>query len=154
MSLLGNELVLIGPKDAKPVSIGPGFPIAELLGDGRLAMADPKSVPAGKYGRAALESLGVWPSVENRLAPAENVRLALALVSRGETPLGIVYKTDAAADPNVRIVGTFPANTHPPIVYPAALTDAASADAAGFLAFLKSPATRPIWEKQGFTVLK
>ena len=84
-------------------------------------MADPKSVPAGKYGRAALESLGVWQSVENRLAPAENVRLALALVSRGETPLGIVYKTDAAADPNVRIVGTFPANTHPPIVYPAAL---------------------------------
>ena len=113
-----------------------------------------KSVPAGKYGRAALESLGVWQSVENRLAPAENVRLALALVSRGETPLGIVYKTDAAADPNVRIVGTFPANTHPPIVYPVALTDVASADAASFLTYLKSPATRPIWEKQGFTVLK
>ena len=155
-SLLGNELVLIGPKsNTKTVAIGPGFPIAELLGaDGRLAVADPKAVPAGKYGKAALESLGVWQTVENRLAPAENVRLALALVSRGETPLGIVYKTDAAADSNVRIVGTFPANTHPPIVYPVALTDAASADAASFLAYLKSPATRPIWEKQGFTVLK
>jgi molybdate transport system substrate-binding protein len=155
-SLLGNELVLIGPKSGTAkVSIGPGFPLAELLGgDGRLAIADPKSVPAGKYGRAALESLGVWASVENRLAPTENVRLALALVSRGETPLGIVYKTDAAADPNVRIVGTFPENTHPPIVYPVALTATAGGDAPAFLAYLKSAAARPSWEKQGFTLLK
>ncbi len=154
-SLLGNELVLIGPKSgAAKVTIGPGFPLAELLGDGRLATADPKSVPAGKYGRAALESLGVWSSVENRLAPTENVRLALALVSRGEAPLGIVYKTDAAADPNVRIVGTFPENTHPPIVYPVALTETAGADAPAFLAYLKSAAARLSWEKQGFTVLK
>jgi molybdate transport system substrate-binding protein len=156
VQLLGNELVLIGPKTGTAnMQIGPGFPLVELLGpSGRLAIADPKAVPAGKYGRAALESLGAWSSVENRLAPTENVRLALALVSRGETPLGIVYKTDAAADPNVRIVGTFPANTHPPIVYPAALTESASADAPAFLAYLRSAASRPLWEKQGFTALK
>jgi molybdate transport system substrate-binding protein len=137
------------------VTIGPGLSLTELLGDGRLAMADPKTVPAGKYGRAALESLGIWQSVENRLAQTENVRAALALVSRGETPLGIVYQTDAAADPNVRIAGIFPENTHPPIVYPIALTaQSANTDAAAFLAYARSPAARPLLEKQGFTILK
>jgi molybdate transport system substrate-binding protein len=153
---LGNRLVLVAPKiSTATVTIGPGLSLTELLGDGRLAMADPKTVPAGKYGRAALESLGIWQSVENRLAQTENVRAALALVSRGETPLGIVYQTDAAADPNVRIAGTFPENTHPPIVYPIALTaQSANTDAAAFLAYARSPVARPLLEKQGFTILK
>ena len=155
-NLLGNRLALIAPRaSTATVAIGPGFPLTELLGDGRLAMADPRAVPAGKYGRAALESLGVWPAVEKRLAPAENVRAALALVSRGEAPLGIVYQTDAAADPNVRIVGTFPEHTHPPIVYPVALiAESMNPDAPSFLTYVRSPAARPLWEKQGFTVLK
>jgi molybdate transport system substrate-binding protein len=154
-NILGNRLVLVGSKDnSTTIPIGPGFPLTELLGNGRLAMADPKSVPAGKYGRAALESLGVWQAVEPRVAAAENVRAALALVSRGEAPLGIVYQTDAAADPNVRIVGTFPENAHPPIIYPAALIGASThTDAPSFLAFLKSPGVKALWEKQGFTVL-
>jgi molybdate transport system substrate-binding protein len=154
-NMLGNRLVLVGSKDNyTTITIGPGFPLTELLGNGRLAMADPKSVPAGKYGRAALESLGVWQAVEPRVAAAENVRAALALVSRGEAPLGIVYQTDAAADPNVRIVGTFPENTHPPIIYPVALIGASTnTDAPSFLAFLKSPGAKGLWEKQGFTVL-
>lgn len=153
---LGNRLVLVAPRTSTAtVTIGPGLSLTELLGDGRLAMADPKTVPAGKYGRAALESLGIWQSVENRLAQTENVRAALALVSRGEAPLGIVYQTDAAADPNVRIAGTFPENTHPPIVYPIALTaQSANTDAAAFLAYARSPVTRPPLEQQGFTVLK
>jgi molybdate transport system substrate-binding protein len=153
---LGNRLVLVAPRTSTAtVTIGPGLSLTELLGDGRLAMADPKAVPAGKYGRAALESLGIWQSVENRVAQTENVRAALALVSRGEAPLGIVYQTDAAADPNVRIAGTFPENTHPPIVYPVALTaQSANTDAAAFLAYARSPAARPPLEKQGFTILK
>jgi molybdate transport system substrate-binding protein len=155
-NLLGNRLVLVGPKDnLTTIPIGPGFPLVELLKDGRLAMADPKSVPAGKYGRAALESLGVWQAVELRVAAAENVRAALALVSRGEAPLGIVYQTDAAADPNVRIVGMFPEDTHPPIIYPLALVaGSTNADAAPFHAYLQSAGARSLWEKQGFTVLK
>ena len=102
----------------------PGFDLAALLGDGRLAVGDVKAVPAGKYAKAALEQLGAWGGVEGKLAQAENVRAALALVARGEAPLGIVYKTDAASDPSVKIVGTFPADSHPPIIYPAALTEA------------------------------
>jgi molybdate transport system substrate-binding protein len=155
-NLLGNRLVLVGPKDNQTtIPIGPGFPLVELLKDGRLAMADPKSVPAGKYGRAALESLGVWQAVEPRVAAAENVRAALALVSRGEAPLGIVYQTDAAADPNVRIVGMFPEDTHPPIIYPLALVaGSTNADAAPLHAYLQSAGVRSLWEKQGFTVLK
>src|SRR5262245_29418743 len=138
-NLLGNRLVLVAPKDSQAsIRIGPGFPLVELLGSGgRLAMADPKAVPAGKYGRAALESLGVWQAVEPRVAAAENVRAALALVSRGEAPLGIVYQTDAAADANVKIVGMFPEDTHPPIIYPAALLAASTnGDAASFLAYM------------------
>ena len=102
----------------------PGFDLAKLLGDGRLAVGDVKAVPAGKYAKAALEKLGAWGGVEGKLAQAENVRAALALVAHGEAPLGIVYKTDAASDPTVKIVGTFPADSHPPIIYPAAVTKA------------------------------
>ena len=130
----------------------PYFPAGTESG---LAMADPKAVPAGKYGRAALESLGVWQAVEPRVAAAENVRAALALVSRGEAPLGIVYQTDAAADPNVKIAGMFPEDTHPPIIYPAAVTGTSTnGDSATFLAYMQAPGARPAWEKHGFTVLK
>jgi len=153
--LLGNRIVLVAEKTSKLATvIKPGFDLAGLLGSGRLAMADVASVPAGKYGKAALESLGVWASVRNKVAQAENVRLALLLVDRGEAPLGIVYATDAAADPNVKIVAAFPDDTHPPIVYPVALTArAASADAASFAAFLRSATAKPLFERQGFTVL-
>ncbi len=153
-NLLGNQLVLIAPKGARPVTIAPRFPLARMLGGGRLAMADTSAVPAGKYGRAALESLGVWPSVAGSLAQAENVRAALALVARREAPVGIVYRTDAAAEPLVTVVGVFPASSHPPIVYPAALTSSASPDAAAFLAYLESAKAGALFERQGFTVLK
>ncbi len=155
-NLLGNELVLIAPKgSAVRVEIEPGFPLARLLGGGRLAMADTSAVPAGIYGKAALEKLGVWASVESRIAQAENVRAALALVALGEAPLGIVYRTDAAVEPNVRVVGVFPDDTHPPIIYPVALTAAAAnPDAAGFLEYLESPKAAALFEKQGFRVLK
>ncbi|HMH52413.1 MAG TPA: molybdate ABC transporter substrate-binding protein [Candidatus Acidoferrum sp.] len=137
------------------VTISHGFPLANLLGSGRLAMADPDSVPAGKYGKAALEHLGVWASVRTRIARAENVRAALALVSRGEAPLGIVYQTDAAADPKVKVVGFFPEDSHPPITYPVAAVAASTAPTtAAYLEFLRSPAAKPYFEKQGFTVLK
>lgn len=153
VDLLGNTLVLIAPADsAVRVTIAPGFPLAALLGDGRLAMADPASVPAGKYGRVALERLAVWSSVQNRIAAAENVRAALLLVARGEAPLGIVYRTDAAAEPGVRVVGTFPPDLHPPIVYPMALTIAAGPDAAAFVAYLRGPAAGALFEAQGFTL--
>jgi molybdate transport system substrate-binding protein len=153
--LLGNRIVLIAPKDSGVRgAIAPGFDLAGLLGDGRLAMANVDSVPAGKYGRAALEKLGVWASVEGKVAQAENVRAALALVSTGEAPLGIVYRTDAAADAKVRIVAAFPQDTHPPIVYPAAVLAGAASPAAGdFLAFLQSDKARMLFEAQGFAVL-
>jgi molybdate transport system substrate-binding protein len=154
-NLLGNRIVLIAPKDkAQPIDIKPGFDLAKALGDGRLSMANVDSVPAGKYGKAALEKLGVWSSVSGKLAQAENVRAALLLVSRGETPLGIVYQTDAAADPNVTIVGTFPEDTHPPIIYPIALTATANnPNAATFLDYVRSTKAKPLFEAQGFTVL-
>jgi molybdate transport system substrate-binding protein len=156
VNLLGNRIVLISPAGTgKDVTIGQGFPLASLLGNGRLAMADPDSVPAGKYGKAALEHLGVWASVQSRVARAENVRAALALVSRGEAPFGIVYQTDAAADPRVKIVGHFPDDTHPPIRYPmAALAASTAPTATAYLEFLRSAAARPLFEKQGFIVLK
>ena len=155
-NLLGNAIVLIAPKDSKvALKIERGFALKQALGDGRLAMANIEAVPAGKYGKAALEALGVWSSVSDRVAQAENVRAALLLVSRGEVPLGIVYQTDAAADPGVKIVGAFPVDSHPPIVYPVALlSTSANPDADAFLAYLKSPAAKPFFEKQGFTVLK
>jgi molybdate transport system substrate-binding protein len=133
------------------LAIGPGFGLAAALGDGRLAVADPASVPAGKYARAALESLGVWLEVASRLAPAEDVRAALRLVARGEAPLGIVYRTDAAADPDVLVVGAFPASSHPPIVYPAAMTRRAGYAAARVLACLAAPASMPAFARWGFT---
>ena len=154
---LGNQIVLIAGKDSKiDLKIDKGFNLRGALGnDGRLAMGSVEAVPAGKYGKAALESLGVWPSVSDRVAQAENVRMALTLVSRGEAPLGIVYKTDAASDPAVRIVGAFPSDSHPAIIYPMALlTTSTNPDAQAFVDFLKTPAAKPYFEKQGFTVLK
>jgi molybdate transport system substrate-binding protein len=152
--LLGNKLVLIAPKDSTvQATIAPGFSLAQLLGGGRLAMADPETVPAGKYGKAALTKLGVWQEVAGRAAAAENVRDALLLVARGEAPLGIVYQTDAAAEPDVRIVAAFPADTHPAITYPMALTLSARAGAAEFAAYLRGAAAAARFEAQGFTVL-
>jgi molybdate transport system substrate-binding protein len=150
-NLLRNRLVLIAPADSKAsVNIAAGFPLAALLGNGRLAMANPDAVPAGKYGKASLEALGVWKDVRARVASAENVRAALVLVSRGEAPFGIVYRTDAAADPKVRVVGLFPENTHPPIIYPIAMTAGGKRPAEGFLKWLSQPEAKAIFEKYGF----
>lgn len=156
VQLLGNQIVLVAAKDkAKPVEIKEGLDLAGLLGDGRLAMGQVDSVPAGKYGKAALEKLGLWSSVEGKVAGAESVRAALALVSRGEAPYGIVYQTDAASDPGVAIVGTFPAESHPPIIYPIAITsDSKNKDVAAYFDFLKSSKAAPFFEHEGFTVLK
>ncbi|HEX9488919.1 MAG TPA: molybdate ABC transporter substrate-binding protein [Stellaceae bacterium] len=152
---LANRLVLVAPASSNvAVTIAPNFPLAALLADGRLAIADPDIVPAGKYAKAALEHLGVWPSVEPKVARAENVRAALFYVVRNEAPLGIVYATDAAAETGVKIVDVFPEESHPPICYPIALTATSkSPAAAAFLAFLESPAARRFFEAQGFRVL-
>lgn len=153
-NLLGNRLVLIKPADLKAaITIGKNFPLAQALGNSRLALADPDTVPAGKYARAALVSLGVWDSVAGHLAPAENVRVALAYVARGESPFGIVYQTDARIEPRVRIAGIFPEASHPPIVYPVALTKDAKSEARNFLDYLSNSESRAIFEKYGFTVL-
>ena len=152
-NLLGNQLVIAAPADANvKIDIKPGFDLAGALKGEHLAMADPDAVPAGKYGKAALEKLGVWGSVESSVARAENVRAALLLVSRHEAPLGIVYATDVAADPGVKVVRVFPPDTHPPIVYPIALT-AQNRDPAAkrLLDFLISAAAKPIFEKHGFS---
>ncbi|KQS89583.1 MULTISPECIES: molybdate ABC transporter substrate-binding protein [unclassified Rhizobium] len=155
-NLLGNRIVLVaGKPDAAAVEIKEGFDLKGLLGGGKLAMGAVDSVPAGKYGKAALEKLGVWSSVEKDVAGAENVRAALLLVSKGEAPLGIVYQTDAAADKGVKIVGTFPEDTHPPIVYPIAVTaDSKNPDAAAYVDFVKSAKAAALFEAQGFTILK
>lgn len=153
-SLLGNHLVLIAPAQSRiALTIAPHCDIAGALAGGRLAVADPDSVPAGKYAKAALTSLGVWSAVADHLAPAENVRAALAYVARGETPLGVVYTTDALAEPAVRIVGTLPDDSHPPIVYPVALTKDAKPLAREFLQYLSGPQARAIFQKTGFIVL-
>ncbi|KAB1072097.1 molybdate ABC transporter substrate-binding protein [Methylobacterium planeticum] len=154
-NLLRNGLVVVAPKDsAVRLDLKPGLDLAAALGEGRLAVGNVEAVPAGKYGKAALQALGAWDGVKDRLAQAENVRAALLLVARGEAPLGIVYATDAASDPGVRVVATFPAESHPPIVYPVALTgESRNPEAAAFLSYLKSPAARPFFERQGFTVL-
>ena len=152
-TLLGNRLVLIAPVSSK-VQLTPvrGFPLARALGDGRLALADSDAVPAGKYAKAALTALGVWSAVAAKIAPAENVRAAMALVERGAAPLGIVYATDARASRSVRVVGTFPASSHPPIRYPVALLKASrSKDAAAFRAFLLSKQGRAIFARHGFS---
>jgi molybdate transport system substrate-binding protein len=152
LNLLRNRLVLIAPAESKAaVTIAPGFPLADMLGNGRLAMANPDSVPAGKYGKASLEFLGVWRDVQPKVAPAENVRAALVLVSRDEAPFGIVYKTDAAVEPRVRIVAEFPENSHPPVIYPAALAAAGKSAAAAFLDSLSKPAARAVFVKYGFS---
>lgn len=149
--LLGNRLVLVAASDAKPAPrIAPGFDLAGALGNGKLAMADPASVPAGKYGKAALTALGVWDKVAPKVVQAENVRVALEYVARGEAPFGIVYATDAKIAP-VKVVGTFPENSHPAIIYPVALTKSASPAARAFLAFLEGPVARTIFTKAGFT---
>ena len=155
VDLLGNRLVLVAPADSRlSLTIGRGMPIKEALGaTGRLALADPASVPAGKYARAALSSLGVWPAVGGRIVASENVRMALLFVARGEAPLGVVYATDARAEPKVRVVGEFPDGSHPRIVYPAALTRGAGADAAPFLKYLASAAARARFEAAGFSTL-
>jgi molybdate transport system substrate-binding protein len=155
VDLLGNKLVLIAPKagTAQATTIGPDFPLASMLGGGKLAMADPAAVPAGKYGKAALTKLGVWQSVSDHVAAAENVRAALALVARGEAPFGIVYQTDAAVEPGVKIIGTFPPDSVPPIVYPIALTKVAHPGAEAYAAFLRGATAKALFEAQGFTVL-
>jgi len=150
--LLGNQLVLVAAPDARPAPrIAPGFNLAGALGDGHLALADPASVPAGKYGKAALTALGVWDSVASKVVNAENVRVALEYVARGEAPYGIVYATDAKVAPQVKLAGTFPENTHAPIVYPVALTATAAPNARDFLAFLSSAEARAVFEKAGFS---
>ena len=156
VDLLRNTLVLIAPaSSAIELDVAPGFPLAKALGSGKLAMGNPASVPAGKYGRQALESLGVWSNVASSVARAENVRAALVLVARGEAPLGIVYNTDAMAERGVKVVGTFPQSSHPPIVYPAAVLAASqSAGARALLDALRSPQARAVWEKYGFGVVQ
>ncbi len=152
-NLLTNRLALIAPREsAVALQIVPGFALAGALRGGRLAVADVRAVPAGKYGKAALEALGVWPSVEGRLASSENVRAALMLVALGEAPLGIVYSSDAVAEPRVKVIGLFPQNTHPPIVYPVALTAETRKDGGRvFLEWLRAPQSRAEFEKAGFS---
>ena len=149
---LTNRLVLVAPAASRiSLPIRPAFPLARALGDGRLAMGDPDAVPAGIYGKAALASLGVWPQVAAKVARAESVRAALALVARGEAPLGVVYATDARAEPRVRVVGVFPAPSHPPIIYPLArLRRSGSADAGPFRRFLLSGEGKAIFRRFGF----
>jgi molybdate transport system substrate-binding protein len=167
VNLLGNQLVLIAPKDSKippPYTspqagegwvgeIGPGFDLARLAGTGRIVTGDVRAVPVGKYAKAALEKFGIWAAVSPKLAMTENVRAALTLVARGEAALGIVYETDAKAEPNVKVVGVFPADSHPPIIYPVALTTTSKPTATQYLAFLRSPAAQTIFERYGFTFL-
>ena len=155
VKLLGNTLVLVAPADSKAeIKIAPNFDLVGLIGDGKLAMGDVKAVPAGKYGKAALEALGVWGQVEPKVAQAENVRAALKLVATGEAALGIVYATDAVAEPAVKVLGTFPEDTHPPIVYPIGLTAASTnADAVALLKYLQSAKAKELFEAQGFAFL-
>lgn len=153
-NLLTNRLALIAPADSRvSLRIARGMPLARTLGAGRLALAGP-DVPAGRYAKASLTALGVWDTVAGRLAQAENVRMALQYVARGESPLGIVYDTDARVEPRVRIVGLFPASTHPPIVYPAAVTARSrNPEAARFMAFMGGPRAAAVFRRHGFTVL-
>ena len=155
VNLLGNSIVLIAPKDSRidNVPIRPGFDLAKLAGDGKVATGDIKSVPVGKYAKAALEKLGAWQAAESKFAMAERVRAALLLVARGEAVLGIVYSTDAKVEPGVKIVGTFPADSHPPIIYPVAATATAKPEANEYLDYLHSAAAKAVLEKYGFIYL-
>ena len=152
---IGNDLVLIGAADSNAsIAIAPNFDLAGALNGGRLAIGDPKGVPAGTYAKAALTKLGVWDQVKDKIAQADNVRAALQLVSRGEAPLGIVYATDAKSDPNVKVIDIFPEGTHPPIIYPIAImASSTNADAPALLAYLKSSATQSVFKDQGFKIL-
>jgi molybdate transport system substrate-binding protein len=153
--VLGNRLVLVAPADSKiELKIGPHFPLAAVLGKGRLATGDPDSVPIGRYAREALTKLGVWNDVEARLVRADSVRSALAFVDRGEVALGIVYSTDAQIDKKVRVVDAFPDDTHQPIVYPIALTAVAKTDAIKFADYVRSPASGATFNKYGFLFLR
>jgi molybdate transport system substrate-binding protein len=152
--VVGNRLVLIAPRDSTiTLKIGPHFPLAATLGTSRLATGDPESVPAGRYAQAALTGLGVWKEVADRLVRADSVRSALAFVDRGETPLGIVYETDALIDKSVRIVDVFPADSHPPIVYPVAVTAMGRPAAAQFVAFIRGAAGDATFKAYGFVPL-
>jgi molybdate transport system substrate-binding protein len=155
VNLLGNRLVLIAPQDSRlgAVAIGPGFDLAGLAGDGRIVTGDVRAVPAGKYAQAALEKLGAWQTATPKLAMTENVRAALTLVARGEATLGIVYETDAQVEPRVKIIGVFPADSHPAIIYPVAATAAAKPEADGYIAFLRTQVVKSIFEKYRFTFL-
>lgn len=155
ITLLANRIALIAPSDSTAqLALAPGVDLSVVLGQGKLAMGNVDSVPAGKYGKAALEKLGGWEKIKDKVAQADNVRAALLLVSRGEAPLGIVYTTDAAADPKVKVVATFPEDSHPPILYPVAVTkDSTNLDALAFLTYLRGAGPRAAFEKQGFTVL-
>jgi len=155
VNLLGNKLVLIAPKDSNidKVELGQGFDLTKLIGDGRITTGEVTSVPVGKYAKGALEKLGIWTPVQNKFAMAENVRAALALVARGEAVLGIVYETDAKVEPNVKIIGRFPPDSHPPILYPVAATLTAKPEAALYLAFLRSQTAKALFERYGFTYL-
>ena len=154
-NLLGNSIVLIAPRDSyiDKVTVAPGLDLAKLAGQGRIATGDVASVPVGKYAKAALEKLGAWEAAAPKFAMAESVRAALTLVARGEAVLGIVYATDAQVEPQVRIVGAFPADSHSPIIYPVAATTSAGSGAANYLAFLHTQAAKAIFEKYGFTFL-
>jgi molybdate transport system substrate-binding protein len=156
LNLLGNRLVLVAPNDSRldHLKIEKGFDIARLAGNGRIAVADTKAVPAGLYAKAALTSLGAWTAAEPKLAQAENVRATLAYVARGETPLGIVYATDAQSDPKVKIVGHFPVASHPAVTYPVAgLAASKNSHVTRYLNFLQTPVAKAIFEKYGFTFL-
>ncbi|MCX7300726.1 MAG: molybdate ABC transporter substrate-binding protein [Rhodobacterales bacterium] len=155
VDLLGNTLVMVAHgQGAAPVEIGPGLDLAGLLAGGKMAMALVDSVPAGVYGKEALTTLGLWPSVEGSVAQTDNVRAALDLVALGEAPFGIVYGSDAMAEPDVTAVGMFPQDSHKPIVYPAALiAERDNPDAAAFLDHLSLDAARAVFEAQGFTFL-
>jgi molybdate transport system substrate-binding protein len=153
--LLGNKLVLIAPADSSinRVEIGSKFDLSKLLGNGKLATGDPDHVPVGKYAKAALQKLEIWPEVEAKIARAADVRGALTLVERGESPFGIVYATDAAISSKVKVVGVFPDDTHPKIVYPAALISGkATSESKSFVKFLRTPESKVIFEKYGFDV--
>lgn len=151
--LAGNRLILIAPSDSRvALKIAKGFLLAAALGEGRLAVADPASVPAGRYARQSLEFLGVWPAVDPRLVRADDVRHALNFVARGEAPLGIVYATDVRVEPGVRVVDVFPANSHPPIIYPLALTADAQPAAADFATFLLGPRGQAAFKAAGFVM--
>ena len=155
-TLLGNAIVLVAPADsAVSLTVAKGMNLGAALGeDGHVAMANVASVPAGKYGKAALEWLGVWDAVAPSVVQADNVRAALAFVATGEVPLGVVYQTDANSEPKVKVVGVFPADSHPPILYPAAMiATSTNSDARAFFDFLRSDKAVPAYEKQGFTVV-